>query len=351
MKNKKNNDIMRQINRGETMIELDKEYNGKLKDKNFIDLFCGLGGFRLALESYGAKCVFSSDIDKHVSETYKNNFGDYPLSDITKVDEKEIPKHDILCAGFPCQAFSISGKQKGFEDTRGTLFREVVRIAKYHQPELLLLENVKNLEKHDNGRTFKVIKENIENIGYNMYSKVINASRYGVPQSRERIYMVCIRKDLDNKNYKFPLPTNKERCVNDILLNNGEEKQYIINKPYQLREKNEQIKMFKVYDKPVRIGTVNKGGQGDRIYDPMGQAITLSAEGGGTGSKTGLYYINNEVRKLHPRECARLMGYPEEYKINESVNQAQKQFGNSVVVDVLQYVVKSIIDEGSIKNG
>lgn len=172
-----------------------------------------------------------------------------------------------------------------------------------------------------------------------------------VYHNQERIYMVCIRKDIDNENYKFPLPINKERCVNDILINNGEEEKYIINKPYQLREKNEQIKMFKVYDKPIRIGTVNKGGQGDRIYDPMGQAITLSAEGGGTGSKTGLYYINNEVRKLHPRECARLMGYPEKYKINESVNQAQKQFGNSVVVDVLQYVVKSIIDEGSIKNG
>ena len=219
MKNKKNNAIIMNIKRGEIMIELDKKYSNKLNGKKFIDLFCGLGGFRLALESYGAKCVFSSDIDKHVSETYRDNFGDYPLSDITKVDERDIPKHDILCAGFPCQAFSISGKQKGFEDTRGTLFREVVRIAKYHQPELLLLENVKNLEKHDNGRTFKVIKENIENIGYNMYSKVINASRYGVPQSRERIYMVCIRKDVDNKNYKFPLPINKERCVKDILIN------------------------------------------------------------------------------------------------------------------------------------
>ncbi len=333
------------------MIELDKIYKNSLKGKKFIDLFCGLGGFRLALESYGAECVFSSDIDKHVSKTYENNFGDYPLSDITKVNETDIPKHDILCAGFPCQAFSISGKQKGFEDTRGTLFREVVRIANYHKPELLLLENVKNLEKHDNGKTFKVIKENIEDIGYNMYYKVINASKYGIPQSRERIYMVCIRKDLDNKNYRFPKPINKERCVNDVLISNGDEKKYIINKPYLLNKDYKQVNMFKVYNKPVRIGTVNKGGQGDRIYDPMGQAITLSAEGGGTGSKTGLYYINNEVRKLHPRECARLMGYPESYILDESVNQAQKQFGNSVVVDVLQYVVKSIIDEGSIKNG
>ena len=334
------------------MINLDNNYKNKLENKKFIDLFCGLGGFRLALESYGAKCVFSSDIDKYVSETYEENFGTNPISDITKIDEKDIPSHDILCAGFPCQAFSISGKQRGFEDTRGTLFRDVVRIAKYHQPELLLLENVKNLQKHDNGKTFNVIKENIEKIGYNMYFKVLNASNYGVPQARERIYMVCIRKDLDNKNYKFPLPLKETKCVNDILLNDDNKtKKYIIHKPYILKEEEQQLKMFDVYTKPKRIGTVNKGGQGDRIYDTFGQAITLSAEGGGTGSKTGLYFIDNEVRKLHPRECARLMGYPETYIINKSDNQAQKQFGNSVVVDVLQYIVKSVIDEGSIKNG
>lgn len=184
-----------------------------------------------------------------------------------------------------------------------------------------------------------------------MYWKILNASNYGIPQARERIYMVCIRKDLDNHNYVFPKSTKQEICVNDILLNNGEEKKYVIRKPYKITERNNQMQVSKIYNKPIRVGTVNKGGQGDRIYDPFGQAITLSAEGGGTGSKTGLYYINNEVRKLHPRECARLMGFPEDYKIDDSVNQAQKQFGNSVVVNVLQYIIKSIIDEGSISNG
>lgn len=331
------------------MINIDDSYSQKLKGKKFIDLFCGLGGFRLALETYGAKCVFSSDIDKYVSETYQHNFGDYPLSDITKVDERDIPNHDILCAGFPCQAFSISGKQKGFNDTRGNLFQEVVRIAKYHKPELLFLENVKNLERHDGGKTFQVIKRHIENIGYTMYYKVLNASKYGVPQSRERIYMVCIRKDLDNKNFQFPKSVNNIKCVEDILLKNGEEKQFIIHKKYELKYKNKQVNDFAIYHKPLRVGTVNKGGQGDRIYDIRGQAITLSAEGGGTGSKTGLYLIDGEVRKLHPRECARLMGYPEWYIINKSINQAYKQFGNSVVVDVLQYIIKEVIDEGSIK--
>ena len=150
---------------------------------------------------------------------------------------------------------------------------------------------------------------------------------------------------------EFPLKFAKlSTYFYDILINNGDEKKYVINKPYKLNDNYNQINMFKVFNKPVRVGTVNKGGQGDRIYDPMGQAITLSAEGGGTGSKTGLYYINSEVRKLHPRECARLMGYPDSYIMDESVNQAQKQFGNSVVVDVLQYIIKSIIDEGSIKH-
>lgn len=334
-----------------TLIILNEEYKHALHGIKFIDLFCGLGGFRLALESYGAKCVFSSDIDRHVSKVYEKNFGTNPLSDITKVNENEIPRHDILCAGFPCQAFSISGKQRGFEDTRGTLFREVVRIAKFHQPKLLILENVKNLERHDQGNTFRVIKENIENIGYNMYWKVLNASHYGVPQARERIYMICIRKDLDNHTYIFPTSTKQEICVHDILLTNGEEKKYIINKPYKIIEKDTQMQLFKIYNKPVRVGTVNKGGQGDRIYDPLGQAITLSAEGGGTGAKTGLYYINNEVRKLHPRECARLMGFPENYLLDDSVHQAQKQLGNSVVVNVLQYIIKSIIDKRSINNG
>ena len=333
------------------MIEITNDYKNALKGKKFIDLFCGLGGFRLALESYGAECVFSSDINEAVAQTYEKNFGDNPLSDITLVKENDIPKHNILCAGFPCQAFSISGKQRGFEDTRGTLFREVVRIAKYHQPELLLLENVKNLEKHDNGNTFRVIKETIEESGYNMYWKVLNASNYGVPQARERIYMICIRKDCDNKSFSFPLSINKKCCVNDILLNTGEERKYIINKEYKLLEKISTEIPPKIYNKPIRVGTVNKGCQGDRIYNPYGQAITLSAEGGGTGAKTGLYLINSEVRKLHPRECARLMGYPEEYIINDSVNQALKQFGNSVVIDVLQYIIKNIIDYGGVNFG
>lgn len=329
------------------MIEIKGKYKNALKNIKFIDLFCGLGGFRLALESYGATCVFSLDIDKHVCTTYEKNFGECPEGDITKIDAKDIPKHDILCAGFPCQAFSISGKQRGFEDTRGTLFFDVVRIAEHHKPKLLLLENVKNLKKHDNGRTFKIIKSTLIDLGYNVYDHVINACDFGVPQARERIYIVCIRNDVQKNPFKFPQPLYKTLSMENVLIENVEEPKYI-TKPYTLNTTKLTNARSTSKNKPIRVGTVNKGGQGDRIYDPKGVAITLSAEGGGTGAKTGLYYINQKVRKLHPRECARLMGFPDDYKINSLPAQAYKQFGNSVVVDVLQYIIKEIIEEGSI---
>ncbi|GAA5819281.1 MAG: DNA (cytosine-5-)-methyltransferase [Methanobrevibacter sp. CfCl-M3] len=332
------------------MIKIEENYKNSLDKIKFIDLFCGIGGFRLALESFGAECVYSIDIDKHACSTYKLNFGDYPLGDITKEDVEKIPYHDILCAGFPCQAFSISGKQKGFDDTRGNLFFDIARIVGYHKPKILLLENVKNLKKHDKGNTFRTIKNTLNELEYNVYFDIINASKYDIPQSRERIYLICIRKDLDNHNFHFPQQLNVNTSLNDILIDENECEEYIINKKYVLDEK--KIKKYKkIAPRPLRVGTVNKGGQGDRIYLPNGHAITLSAEGGGTGAKTGLYLVNNVVRKLHPRETARLMGFPDSFKFNPSVSQSHKQFGNSVIINIIQYLIKKIVDDGSIYNG
>src|SRR3989344_9148532 len=158
--------------------------------KTFIDLFAGIGGFRIALESFGLKSVYSNDWDKHAQNTYRENFGETPEDDITKVDEKTIPKHHVLCAGFPCQAFSISGKQQGFKDTRGTLFFDVARIVELHTPEILFLENVKNFAKHDNGRTLGVVVKTLDELGYNVFHQVLNASFYGAPTSRQRIYFI-----------------------------------------------------------------------------------------------------------------------------------------------------------------
>lgn len=315
------------------MITIENKY---LQDMRFIDLFAGLGGFRIALESLGAKCVYSNEWDEPVQKVYADNFGDVPEGDITKVDENTIPDHDILCAGFPCQAFSISGKQRGFEDSRGTLFFDVARIVKAKKPKIVFLENVKNFATHDDGRTLAVVKATMEELGYTFYQKVLNAVDYGIPQKRERIYMICFRNDVVIGEFKFPKPFKLERHVEDFLLDNEEMvKDLYVDRTDTYFNEHEDNQYS---NKPIRLGIVNKGGQGERIYSTKGIAITLSAYGGGVFSKTGGYLINGKTRKLHPRECARIMGYPDSYIICKSANQAYKQFGNSVVIDVLQLI-------------
>ncbi len=314
--------------------------NKNLSGYTFIDLFAGLGGFRIALESLGAKCIYSNEWDEPVRRVYENNFGDIPEGDITKVDENTIPDHDILCAGFPCQAFSISGKQKGFEDSRGTLFFDVARIVKAKKPRVVFMENVKNFATHDNGQTLEVVKATMEELGYTFNQRVLNAVDYGVPQKRERIYMVCFRDDLSIDEFEYPKPFKLTRYLEDFLLDDESMVQNLyVDRPdtyYNGVEDN------KYSNKSIRLGTVNKGGQGERIYSTKGIAITLSAHGGGIFAKTGGYLINGRPRKLHPRECARIMGFPDTYKLCESQSQAYKQFGNSVVIDVLQLIAQQI---------
>lgn len=313
--------------------------NDKLKGYRFIDLFAGLGGFRLALESFGAKCVYSSEWDKAAQEVYNDNFGEIPDGDITKVDEKNIPQHDIICAGFPCQAFSISGKQRGFEDSRGTLFFDVARIAKYSRPKVIFLENVKNFASHDGGNTLRVVKATLDELGYDVFYKVLNSVDYGMPQKRERIYIICFRKDLNITNFEFPKPFPLERHVEDFVEDNSTVKPFEETK-YKIQWNGQADTKYD--SKMIRLGIVNKGGQGERVYSTKGIAATLSAYGGGVFAKTGGYLINGQVRKLSPRECARLMGYPDSYIMAKNKNEAYKQFGNSVVVDVLQYIVNEI---------
>ena len=319
------------------MIQIDN--NSLLKNYKFIDLFAGLGGFHLALSSFGAQCVYANEWDSFAQDVYEKNFGIRPEGDITKVNAETIPDHDILCAGFPCQAFSISGKQRGFEDSRGTLFFDVARIVKEKKPKVVFMENVKQFAKHDNGNTLAVVKATMEGLGYKFFYKVLSAVDYGVPQMRERIYMVCFRDDLGIDSFEYPKPFKLTRHVEDILLKDDAlVKDLIKERPDTIFTKEDN----KYSDRPIQIGKVNKGGQGERIYSTKGIAITLSAYGGGVFSKTGGYLVNGKTRKLHPRECANLMGYPENYKICENANQAYKQFGNSVVIDVLQYITQEI---------
>ncbi len=320
----------------------------QLRGYTFIDLFAGVGGFHYALNSFGASCVFASEIDRNASLVYEENHQIKPFGDITQIDEKDIPKHDILCGGFPCQAFSVSGKQKGFQDTRGTLFFDIARIVKFHKPKILFLENVKNFEKHDKGNTLKTVKNTLQNLDYNIFCKVLNTSNFGLPQNRERIYIIGFHKDFI-KQPQFIFPSkNIITKIESVLEENPQNAKIIVRDDILFYKKYEHKKdLFgktRLPNKPFQIGKVNKGGQGERIYDINGHSVTLSAYGGGIGSKTGLYKVGNVIRKLSPRECARLQGFPDDFILAKSVSQAQKQLGNSVSINVLQYIVKEIIE-------
>ena len=325
------------------MIKTDKN---TLRNYKFIDLFAGIGGFHLALESMGAECVFASEWDKFASETYEKNFHLKPFGDITKIEEKNIPNHDILCAGFPCQAFSISGKQKGFDDIRGTLFFDIARIVNFHKPKVLFLENVKNLAKHDEGKTLKTIIKTLEELEYSVFTKVLNSSNFDLPQNRERVYIIAFHSSINSEKFRFPIPPNNPICLENILEYEPKNAKVIerndieIYKNYSVS--NSLFSEIALLNKPIQIGKVNKGGQGERIYHTLGHAITLSAYGGGVGSKTGLYLVNGKIRKLSPRECARVQGFPDDFILNSSDIQTYKQFGNSVSVNVIQHILVEI---------
>jgi len=318
----------------------------------FIDLFAGIGGFRIALEEGGSKCVYSSEWDKFAQITYRHNFNDLPEGDITQINPQSIPEHDILCGGFPCQAFSISGKQGGFDDTRGTLFFDVANIVKFKKPKVLFLENVRNFIRHDGGRTLNTIKNVLDKLGYDVFTSVLNSSNFGVPQHRQRVYIVCFNKDLNVTNFKFPSPTYKEIYLKDILEKNVDTKDYEINRTDMVIKGNEKLLTDDLVAgkklRPIRVGTISKGGQGERIYSPEGHAITLSAYGGGIAGKTGAYLINRKVRQLTKRECLRVQGFPENFNFPDDISKGQvyKMCGNSVSVPVIRKIyhqIKSVI--------
>ena len=307
----------------------------------FIDLFCGIGGFRFALEEGGHECVFSSDNDPHAQQTYALNFGEAPVGDLTSIAAEEVPAHDLLCGGFPCQPFSISGKQRGFEDARGTLLYEVLRIAEHHQPKVLFLENVKNYGGHDGGRTLTTTLELLDGVGYDCHHAILNASRFGVPQKRERIYFVCFRKDLGLDEFLFPEPTDEDIAIEDILLPPDDPRLegLQINRPDTFLASDLPTKREL---RPLRVGTISKGGQGERIYSVKGHSVTLSAFGGGVGAKTGMYLVDGIPRRLHPEECRRAMSFPSSFKFHPRHNVCYKQFGNSVAVKVIRLIFEQV---------
>lgn len=303
----------------------------------FIDLFAGMGGFRLAFEKYGAKCVFSSEIDKYACETYKLNFNDMPAGDITKIPSSEIPNFDVLCAGFPCQPFSIAGKRKGFEDTRGTLFFEVARIIKDKKPKAFLLENVKGLTNHDNGKTLEIILKTLKELGYETKWDVLNAKDYGVPQNRERWYCIGIRNDIGfNKQITFPGKSYLKYTLKDIIKKVTDPK-YKIS---ETCEKNIHLNLAKKRLPTDDFSLAYEIRPSRCQFSTNYISPCLTAKMGTGGNNVPV--VISQSRKLTEEECLRIMGYPETYKISQGFH-SYKQLGNSVVVPVLTELAEIII--------
>ncbi|GAB1447187.1 DNA (cytosine-5-)-methyltransferase [Bacteroidota bacterium] len=309
----------------------------------FIDLFAGIGGIRLAFQNLGGKCVFTSEWDTYSKKTYEANFGEVPFGDITKIHEKEIPDHDILLGGFPCQPFSIAGVSKknalgrahGFlDETQGTLFFDVARIIKYKKPSAFMLENVKNLVSHDKGKTFRVITETLNELGYSIYYKVLDG-KYFVPQHRERIIIVGFRNSIFNNKETFQFPEmGKERyAIKEILEKEVDEK-------YTLSDK-----LWNYLQEYAAKHKAKGNGFGFGLTDLNGISRTMSARYYKDGAEILIPQNGKNPRRLTPRECARLQGFPDKFIIPVSDNQAYKQFGNSVVTPLIQAVGKNIIKE------
>lgn len=311
----------------------------------FIDLFAGIGGMRIAYERAGGKCVYSSEWNKYSQQTYKANFGDEPDGDITKVDaEKDIPDHDILVAGFPCQPFSIAGVSKkqsmgratGFEDkTQGTLFFDVCRILKAKRPKAFMLENVKNLCSHDKGNTFRIIMESLDELDYEVYYQILDGQNF-VPQHRQRIIIVGFdrRRYGDNIQFKFDIKPKKPKPVLEDILEKSVDPKYTLTDKLWIYLQNYAAKH-----------RAAGNGFGYGIAPRDGITRTLSARYYKDGSEILIEQEGKNPRRLTPRECARLQGFPEDFVIPVSDTQAYRQFGNSVVVPLMENVAKLIVKE------
>ena len=297
-----------------------------------IDLFAGIGGIRMPFDELGAECVFSSEWDKHAQITYEANYGEKPSGDITKIKLEEIPEHDILLAGFPCQPFSNAGLKKGFNDTRGTMFFYIAKILEYRKPRIIFLENVKGFKSHNKGKTSKTVMRILEEMGYTMYSKVLNAKDFGVPQNRERIYMIGF---LDkNTNFEFPTPLKKTTKVGNILEETVDDKYTISDRLWQGHQRRKKEHKEK------------GNGFGYSLFDESSKyTSTMSARYYKDGSEILIAQKGKNPRKITPREAARLQGYPDTFKIPVSDTQAYRQFGNSVAVPVIRAIVKNIAEE------
>ena len=322
-----------------------------------IDLFAGIGGIRLGFENaFGKnlKTVYASEWDIHAQKTYKDNFNDdFEIAGDIKLEdeEKDVPEFDICLAGFPCQAFSLAGNRKGFEDDyfgmcRGTLFQEVVRICNYHKPKVIFCENVKGLKNHDKGRTYKVIKSAFEQIGYKVVESILNSKDFGVPQNRERIYIIAFRNDIDSSDFVFPIGGKTKTCIGDVIEEKPVSVKYYLSTTYletliRHRARHEAKGNgfgYEIRDLSGYAGAIVCGGMGrerNLIIDKRQKDLIPVTHIKGEVNKEG-------IRKMTPREWARLQGFPDSYKIMLADTHLYKQFGNSVTVNVIEEIAKEI---------
>ncbi|WP_242202614.1 DNA cytosine methyltransferase [Aestuariivivens insulae] len=312
----------------------------------FVDLFAGIGGFRIPMQEIGGKCVFSSEFNYHAQRAYELNFGEVPFGDITKIDLDLVPKHNVLCAGFPCQPFSISGKMKGFEDTRGTLIYHVFKIIEKRRPDVVLLENVKHLLYHDKKRTLTTIILHLEELGYKVSQKVLNASDFGVPQNRERIIIIGHR----TKTFDFSKLETKDKPILKTFLDKENDFEYL-NEPYTILEemktqdsglifagyRNKTIRKAGVRPNTKHLSRVHK--QPNRIYSTEGVHPALPSQ-----ESSGRFWIyhENKVRKLTIQECYRIMGFPKQFKLINNRSELYKQVGNSVAIPMIKEVANQV---------
>lgn len=352
------NDIKK--NTAKCADKIEKAVKG-MKPLKSIDLFAGIGGIRMGFDNAFGKnidTVFVSEWDKFAQVTYTANFKDnFEIAgDITKIEENEIPEFDICLAGFPCQAFSLAGKRMGFDDDykglcRGTLFQDVVRICEHHKPKVIFCENVKGLTIHDKGRTFKVITKSFEQIGYTVYYKILNSKDFGVPQNRERIYIVCFRNDIDASSFEFPKPTDDTKTISDILEDAPISPRYYLSDVYMDTLRSHKARHeakgngFGYEIRPLDgiAGTIVCGGMGrerNLIIDSRPHSMIPETHIKGEINK-------EDIRKMTPREWARLQGFPDSFKLTLADTHLYKQFGNSVTVNVIEAIankIKEVLD-------
>ena len=342
------------------LVQSEIKNRSHIKEMRFIDLFAGIGGFRIALEEFGHKCVFSSEMDKYCQKVYEDNFKDTPSGDITQISENSIPDFDILTAGFPCQPFSYAGRQEGFNDkTRGTLFFDVLRIIKAKRPKMFLLENVKGLKSHNNGETMDIILSSLKELGYDVHWKILDSHKFGVPQKRERWYCVGFDKKVD---FKFPIQTNPNTTLKDIVDVEAKHPDLELSKFEKSRIQHHfSTSEIRVpHDNSMYAPNTKKGKHGVFSFLKPDKTLRFHI---GDAAKTQIqeaYYCSLDSvapaiiaarepklwdisRRLSVDECRKLQGFPDNFIFNVSNLQAKKQLGNSVAVPVIREIVRNML--------